>query len=261
MKQTLVTVITALSLLAGCATPTAERTATATEGAAAPTATAVPPTDVPTATPTYTSTSTPTHTPSPDPTNTPAPTPTACPRLVLDLPFDPDGLNHETFIDGPRRYGIYWFDVDPTEGVRDWRGLQDTYDTHRGTDFSMAYGSPVFAAADGWIVRIAGHQDTPPLDRVVIHHGCGYFTAYHHIKPTVSMNQFVRRGEPLGTVDIGPPDLHLHFELEYGSLDDCAYLRGDFACPVDVMTAGLWSDQALAGLYGIPEVQGYEIPE
>lgn len=71
----------------------------------------------------------------------------------------------------------------------------------------------------------------------------------------------MRKGQQLGTVDIGPPDLHLHFELEYGSFDQCVYLRGDFARPVDVITAGLWSDEALQQLHRMPEVQGFKIPD
>ena len=251
-------------MLAGCASPTAAPTAPPSQAAVEPTPSAVPTAPAPTATPSHTPTSTATTTATPDPTSTPilpTPTPIACSPLVLDLPFYPDDVGHTWFIDGGRQYGIYWFDLDPTEGVRDWRGLQDSYDTHRGTDFCMDVGSPVLAAADGKVVRIAGPEGTGVTDRVVLDHGCGYYTGYHHIAIFVSLNEDVTKGQQIAIVATGPPTPHLHFELEHGGLDQCQYLRGDFGCPMDVMIAGFLSEQALSQLYKMPEVQGFEIPD
>jgi len=207
-----------------------------------------------------------TTTPSPRPTFTLRPTytltqtPTLCNPPTLELPFKPQDLNHSTFQDGSRRYGIYWFDVDPSEIHEDWRGLRDTYDGHRGTDFSMDIGLPIYASASGEVVRIEGMNGSPRKSRVVTDIGCGYYLAYHHIDPQVELGQTIQVGELVGTINDEVPDPHLHFQLEQGPLTGCQFLRGDFACPLDVMTSGLFSKDAIDRLSSMPEIAGYQIP-
>jgi hypothetical protein len=88
-------------------------------------------------------------------------------------------------------------------------------------DFSLpGDGSPaelaVFAAAPGWVARVA-------LDRgqVDIGHGGGWFTTYQHMTDiSVSLHQYVGRGQVIGRVGNigaksslgGPGSVHLHYE-------------------------------------------------
>jgi murein DD-endopeptidase MepM/ murein hydrolase activator NlpD len=87
-------------------------------------------------------------------------------------------------------------------------------DYHRGTDFSGSTGDPVFAAAAGRVaftgqLKVRGGS-------VVIDHGAGVFTAYHHLSQVrAAPGQMVAAGERIG--DVGATGLvtgpHLHWEL------------------------------------------------
>jgi murein DD-endopeptidase MepM/ murein hydrolase activator NlpD len=88
-----------------------------------------------------------------------------------------------------------------------------------GVDLAAAAGRPVFAAADG-VVRWAGAYPLRAsfaysrLGRfVAVRHGSRAVTIYGHLASvSVSRNQFVRRGDLLGTVGLNPwlnvPRLH-----------------------------------------------------
>jgi len=200
--------------LAVSATPTQTMWPTRTE---MPTPTLLPTsTATLTPTPTYTSTaastSTPTHTPTALPTFTPTPVDPLSPcvtKQFLSLPFDPSLVDHKVFQDGPRRYGIYWFDVDDGSGQRTWWGRNTrTYDGHRGTDIALRPGTAVYAAASGTVFGVS------PTGRVDIEHGCGYYTSYHHIDPIVRKGDYILRGQKLGVVNSEPPTPHLHFQMQ-----------------------------------------------
>lgn len=87
-------------------------------------------------------------------------------------------------------------------------------DYHRGTDWAAETGTPVRAAAAGRVafvgdLRIRGGS-------VIIDHGAGVFTAYHHLsQKSVAAGQMVAQGQQIGAVGstglvTGP---HLHWEL------------------------------------------------
>lgn len=95
MKKTIAAIIIAGALLAGCAAPAPGPTGTPTQEMVVPTATAVAPTEVPTATPTDTPTSTPTATPTPEPTNTPTPIPTYALSGTVFFDYNGNGLRDE----------------------------------------------------------------------------------------------------------------------------------------------------------------------
>ena len=87
-------------------------------------------------------------------------------------------------------------------------------DYHRGTDFVGDIGAPVFAPARGIVVftgelRVRGNA-------VMIDHGAGVFTAYHHLSEiSVAQGQLVAAGERIGAIGstglvTGP---HLHWEI------------------------------------------------
>jgi hypothetical protein len=87
-------------------------------------------------------------------------------------------------------------------------------DYHRGTDFIGEVGDPVVAAAAGRVVftgelRVRGNA-------VIIDHGAGVFSAYHHLsRINVGEGQSVAPGQLIGAVGrsglvTGP---HLHWEV------------------------------------------------
>jgi murein DD-endopeptidase MepM/ murein hydrolase activator NlpD len=91
---------------------------------------------------------------------------------------------------------------------------------HSGTDFAADQGTPVIAAAAGR-VAFAGML-TVRGNSVIIDHGAGVFTAYHHLsRIDVSDGAYVSPGEQVGLVGMtglatGP---HLHWELVVGGVN------------------------------------------
>lgn len=87
-------------------------------------------------------------------------------------------------------------------------------DYHHGTDFLASEGDPVYAAAAG-VVAFAGAL-TVRGHSVIIDHGMGVFSAYHHLSQIdVTQGQSVAAGEVVGRAGstglaTGP---HLHWEV------------------------------------------------
>jgi len=85
---------------------------------------------------------------------------------------------------------------------------------HTGTDFAAAPGSPVMAAAPGYVV-FAGKLDVRG-NATIIDHGWGVYTVYcHQTTQYVKVGDFVNTGTTIGTVGAtgrvtGP---HLHWEV------------------------------------------------
>ena len=86
---------------------------------------------------------------------------------------------------------------------------------HTGIDISAPLGTPVMAAADGYVVAV-GHMATGYGNYVVIAHGATIETLYGHLLVTkVSYGVIVKRGQVIGLegssgFSTGP---HVHFEL------------------------------------------------
>ena len=100
---------------------------------------------------------------------------------------------------------------------------------HKGMDFRVGYGAPIFAATDGRVVfagRHGGHGNFVKLD-----HGGGLGTGYAHMsRIAVNNGAYVRRGQVIGYVgstglSTGP---HLHYEM---------YRNGQVVNPVSVRYA------------------------
>lgn len=90
---------------------------------------------------------------------------------------------------------------------------------HPGQDIAAPRGTPVFAAADGTVIKADwqnGYGQT-----VVIDHGNGLTTRYGHLsKIEVVAGQEIKRGEELGQIgstgrSTGP---HLHYEVRIGDV-------------------------------------------
>jgi murein DD-endopeptidase MepM/ murein hydrolase activator NlpD len=94
------------------------------------------------------------------------------------------------------------------------RGFQPSQG-HFGIDIAGKQGSPVAAAADGFVVFAGWTYDAGNM--IIIAHGGGYFTFYKHNQALLkAANSLVKRGEPIallgntGAMSHGP---HLHFEV------------------------------------------------
>ena len=88
---------------------------------------------------------------------------------------------------------------------------------HKGVDFSMKPGNPIYATGDG-VVESVGFEFFGYGNSVLIDHGFGYKTRYAHLKSIgVVEGMPVKRGECIGQSgntgkSSGP---HLHYEVLY----------------------------------------------
>ena len=90
------------------------------------------------------------------------------------------------------------------------------FKNHGGTDIGASYGSAIYAADSGTVVRSADGWNGGWGNYVMINHGNGMQTLYAHMSSrAVSVGQTVSRGQTIGYVgstgmSTGP---HLHFEM------------------------------------------------
>lgn len=100
----------------------------------------------------------------------------------------------------------YGYRIDP---------VYKTVKFHAGLDFSAVQGTPIYATADGTVIR-AGNTGNGYGNHVIINHGYGYETLYGHmVRVKVRNGQSVKRGEVIGWVgstgkSTGP---HCHYEV------------------------------------------------
>ncbi|RME71970.1 MAG: LysM peptidoglycan-binding domain-containing protein [Chloroflexi bacterium] len=86
---------------------------------------------------------------------------------------------------------------------------------HPALDIGAPYGSTVYAAAEGKVIR-AGWLPTGYGYSIIIDHGDGLQTWYNHLKGTlIGVGSYVSRGDPIAEVgstghSTGP---HVHFEV------------------------------------------------
>ena len=99
---------------------------------------------------------------------------------------------------------------------------------HSGIDISVAYGTPVHAAADG-VVTFA--ENMSGYGRLVqVDHGHGLATRYGHLSGfAVTVGQHVRRGQVIGYVGasgrVTSPHLHYEVRIQSVPVNPHKYLR------------------------------------
>jgi murein DD-endopeptidase MepM/ murein hydrolase activator NlpD len=100
---------------------------------------------------------------------------------------------------------------------------------HEGVDLAQAYGTPVYATADGVVTNSAWKAGGYGI-AVIIEHGYGYTTWYAHLSDTnVSVGDEVKRGQLIGWVGLtgsttGP---HVHYEVHVNgvAVDPLRYVQ------------------------------------
>lgn len=93
---------------------------------------------------------------------------------------------------------------------------------HSGTDFRSPQGSPLYAAADGYVARVK-FDGTPAYAYIMIIHNDGISTVYGHVSAVnVEPDQYVVKGQLIGKTGGAPgrpgsgpfsTGPHLHFEV------------------------------------------------
>lgn len=102
---------------------------------------------------------------------------------------------------------------------------------HPGIDIVAQEGSPVKAAADGWVVLSDWLTDFG--NTVILYHGYGLFTVYKHLATTLCREGTMVKGgdmlATLGRTGITATGAHLHFEIwKDGAPED----PGDYIYPL-----------------------------
>jgi murein DD-endopeptidase MepM/ murein hydrolase activator NlpD len=88
---------------------------------------------------------------------------------------------------------------------------------HKGTDFAAAYGTPIYATADGVVTSAGWGSGYGRL--VKIQHEFGIETRYaHQSKILVKVGQRVSRGQQIGAMGNSgrSTGTHLHYEIRVG---------------------------------------------
>ena len=133
--------------------------------------------------------------------------------------------------------------------VQDFRGGQQTYDSHQGTDFIIPVGTTVTAAAPGVVVRVEREFDRGGLS-VMLLHSHGLITTHNHLgRPLVQVGDEVKRGQPIAisgasgldfvtSFFLSPPHVHFNTWLNGQSVDpfaigdeDSLWLNGNQPLP------------------------------
>ncbi len=95
-----------------------------------------------------------------------------------------------------------------------------TLQPHRGVDYTVPEGSRVFATADGVVSHVMMRNSTSGKT-IVIDHGNGYSTSYHHLGEIhVREGKKVRRGDIIAFsgntgLSLAP---HLHYEVRHNGM-------------------------------------------
>ena len=138
-------------------------------------------------------------------------------RLLLDLDAGAGGVSVDC---GLATGGVVQFPLPPDSGYVDRRNFGATgaswRSRHTGTDFSVACGTPVFAAHSG-TVHVLTDQSWSGRWLVQVEVAPGRLTTwYAHMEAiTVAAGDWVRAGEAVGAVgqEGNATGCHLHFEV------------------------------------------------
>jgi|GEM_PF-1186198 len=114
--------------------------------------------------------------------------------------------------------------------------ITGTYNPHRGTDFAVRYGAPVYAIEDG-VVIVAGWDDVLGY-LTVIDHGGGVTSWYGHssklltkVNDTVTQGQQIAEGGSTGWST--GPHVHLEIHVNGSPKNPLEYIKADLTYMLD----------------------------
>jgi len=120
---------------------------------------------------------------------------------------------------------LYYFDVDKRNYyTRDWKGGNETYDQHPGTDYSMPISEDIVAAAPGRVNYTMEGQGEKVEGMVLIWHGevdpfgNSFYSLYGHISKVYRyIGEAVKRGDKIAESGYTGPtrgeEPHLHWSI------------------------------------------------
>lgn len=149
----------------------------------------------------------------------------------LTMPFsrNANARISEYFDYDPRYYKYLWWNGQAGDGV--WRN-------HVGTDFAVASnGTPVVAAAPGMVAHISRDLYSGSCVSVKINAINEIYWGACHITPTVSVGQFLSRGDLIGYVDF-PSFPHVHLDIGQPKSDGFYFI--DPFVPLDPNICAEW---------------------
>ncbi|NJN61831.1 MAG: M23 family metallopeptidase [Coleofasciculaceae cyanobacterium RL_1_1] len=184
------------------------------------------------------------------------------PPISLSIPIDCQ-LGDDCFV-------LLYPDTDPGSGIRDSGCGQQTYDTHKGTDFAVPSladldrGVNVLASADGTVLRLRdgvpdrrlrttaeieaiAEQGIECGNGIVIDHGNGWTGQYCHLEQgsvAVGEGDRVQRGDVIGRVGVSGKTTfpHVHLTLRYNDEVIDPYSGQPTAAGCTVDRQPLWSE-------------------
>lgn len=146
--------------------------------------------------------------------------------LTIPLRRNANSYISEYFDYDPRHYKYLWWNGQVGEGA--WRN-------HTGTDFVAENGATVVAAAPGTVVSMSRDPYSGHCVSVQTHYGI--YWGVCHITPTVSVGQFLSRGDLMGYVDF-PDYPHVHIGMFRQESD--GWYHFDPFVPVDPDICAEW---------------------
>ena len=113
------------------------------------------------------------------------------------------------------------------------RNLYGWYNFHTGLDFDPAYGTPIYAVADGIVSLVENPGPTCGVAVFIEHNldGTKFTSVYCHMvigSPTVTAGQTVKKGDFVGNIGLTGvttgPHLHLEIRINDAPVDPYAFI-------------------------------------
>jgi murein DD-endopeptidase MepM/ murein hydrolase activator NlpD len=113
------------------------------------------------------------------------------------------------------------------------RSLWGTYNFHTGLDFDPAYGTPIYAVADGIVSLVENPGPTCGVAVFIEHNvdGTKFTSVYCHMvigSPTVTAGETVKKGDFVGNIGLTGittgPHLHLEIRIADAPIDPYSFL-------------------------------------